>query len=149
MTQPVTTWTLPVTPEARAALAERGVTVVPETITLILKEATMRELRPFDEVMKLAKTDPFAGAAYVIQKRAEQPVSEELAREVVQDLTPPELAELLWAFKEGRRDTEGKLVGAVRSTLSGISDQLLSALGSAVSLSPPTSTDSKKPGLTS
>lgn len=141
MTQPVTTWTLPVTPEARAALAERGITDVPESITLMLREATLRELRPFDDVMKTAKTDPFNAAAFVIQKRADQPVSEDVAREVAQDLTPPELAELFWAFKEGRRDTEGKVAGAVRSTLNGMSDQLLTALGSAVSLSPPTSTD--------
>ncbi|MDP9764867.1 hypothetical protein [Deinococcus enclensis] len=142
MTQPApTTWTLPVTDEARAALEAQGITDIPKSITLVLKEATMRELRPFDEVMKTAKTDPFAGAAFVIQKRADQPISEEIAREVVEDLTPPELAELLWAFKEGKRDTEGKLVGAVRSTLNGISDQLLTALASAVSLSPPTSTD--------
>lgn len=142
MTQPApTTWTLPVTPEARAALAERGITDVPESITLMLREATLRELRPLDDALQVAKTDPFAAAAYVIQKRADPTVSEAVAREAAQDLTPPQLAELLWAFKEGRRDTEGKVAGAVRSTLNGMSDQLLTALGSAVSLSPPTSTD--------
>lgn len=142
MTQPApTTWTLPVTPEARAALAEQGVTDVPEVITLTLREATLRELRTLDSALQVAKTDPFAAAALILQKRADQPITEVIAREIAQDLTPPELAELIWAFKEGRRDTEGKLVGAVRSTLNGISDQLLNALGSAVSPSVPTSTD--------
>lgn len=141
MTEPVTTWEIPVTAEARAALETQGVTDVPEVITLKLKEATLRELRPLDSLMQRAKHDPFAGAAHVIQTRAVPTVSEAIAREVVQDFTPPELAELLWAFKEGRRDSEGKVAAAVRATTTGVTEQLLSAFGSAVSLSLPASTN--------
>lgn len=131
MTQPVTTWDLPVTPEAHEALTAQGLTDLPSSVTLHLREATLRELNALDAALKRSKADPLAPYVLAIQKRAAQPVPEAVAREVAQDLLTTDAAELLWAFKEGRRDTEGKFREAVKSTMSGISDQLLASLGAA------------------
>lgn len=147
MTEPVTTWVLPVTPEARAALTAAGELDIPEQITLLLRAATWRELRLLDASVTQAKADPFAPGVLVICRRASEPVSEAVAREVVQDLTPPELAELMVAYKDGQRD-EGKTASAVRQTLSGMQDQLMTALGSAISLSSTSSMDSTPHGET-
>lgn len=145
---PVTRWTLPVTPETRGILEAAGVTAIPDVVQLRLREATLRDLTLLDGVEERLNSDPFGLAGAMIVRRADPPVSLAVAREVAQDLTPVELAELVWAYKEGRRDSEGKLAGAVRTTLSGISDQLLSALSSGTLPFSATSTTSS-PGTSS
>lgn len=135
MSEDPTIWTLPVTPEARTAL--EGVDA-PDVVTLRLRVATLRDLRPLDTLLGRVKTDQNAAleaAAQIIVRRADPPVSIELAREVAADLTPIDLAELVWAFKEGRRDTEGKLRAAAQQTLNGMSETLLNALAAAPTLS--------------
>lgn len=140
---PETVWTLPVSPEAREALTAAGEPHIPEVVILHLREATGRELTRLELAQVqggVAHTDPYGFTAELIRRRASEPVSEAVAREVAQDLTPTELGELVWAYREGRRDPTGKVAGAVRATLTGLSDRMLSALGSATSPFSATST---------
>lgn len=140
---PDTIWILPVTADAREALEAAGLTDIPAQVTLHLREATGRELARLELAQMeggKAQTDPFGFAADLIRRRAVEPVSEAVAREIAQDFMPSELGELAWAYQKGRRDTTGKVAGAVRKTLTGISDQLLNALNSETPPSSATST---------
>lgn len=136
MTDANPTWIIPIDDETRAILADQGVTDVPQSVTLRLRPATLRDLRQVDPLVGQAQRGDgeaaFEAGALVITRRADPPVSIEVAREIIQQLHPHELGELILAYRTGERDTSGKLRAGVDQTLNGMTDTLLSALAAGV-----------------
>jgi hypothetical protein len=127
---PDITWTIDLDDETRSILAGQGHDA-PASVTLHLRPATLRDLRTIEPLLARSQTDgdaAFEAGALCVTRRAEPAVSIEVAREIVQQLFPHELADLILAYRTGERDASGKLKAAVQTTLSGMSDTLLNAL---------------------
>jgi hypothetical protein len=135
MTDANPTWIIPIDDETRAILADQGVADVPQSVTLRLRPATLRDLRQVDPLLARSQQEneaAFEAGALVITRRADPPVSIEVAREIIQQLHPHELGELILAYRTGERDASGKLKAGVDQTLNGMTDTLLSALAAGV-----------------
>ncbi|MHA0041504.1 hypothetical protein [Deinococcus sp. PEB2-63] len=145
MTQPPELWNIPLDhPRILRQLTESGITDIPAEVRLVLHEANMEEIQIIERAQSKGgrfSTDPIGMYAELIEDRAEPRVTPEIALAAAKHLRPSEAADLLQAYITGKRDPEGKLGAAVRQTLSGISDQLLTSLAAARQPSSATSTD--------
>lgn len=128
---PDTTWIINLDDETRGILAGQG-HESPASVTLRLHPANLRDLRQIEPLLAASQggsdSAAFEAGALCIVRRADPAVSIEVAREIVQQLLPHQLADLILAYRTGERDRTGKLQAAVTQTLSGMSDTLLSAL---------------------
>lgn len=135
----MTPWNFTVTPEACAALQAKGITP-PSVVTVVPRTATHREITWFDAAQKddgLAATAPLEFTAELLRRRADPPISAEIALEVAQDIPYSVMAEMAVAFVSGERGDPKKISRAVNKTLTGILDRLLDSLND--SETPPSS----------
>lgn len=130
------TWIIPIDDETRAILLTAGWTDIPASITLRLRPANLRDLRHIEPLLASAQQGngeaAFEAGAICLARRADPVLSIEVAREIIQQLHPHELAELILAYRTGERDASGKLRAGVDQTLNGMTDTLLSALAAGV-----------------
>lgn len=122
-------------PDAQAALAAAGVPVPePAQVTLLLREATMRERTQLERDQQKggrAQTDPLGWLASLLERRAEPGTDPRVLAELVQDFGPTDIAMLVHAYATGVLPDPKVTAAAVQTTLIGTSNGMLAALASA------------------
>lgn len=142
----VTPLVLPLSPDAVAALTARDIPV-PEgqQVRLLLRDATYRERKQYgidNDVGGAARTDPMGWMARMLRRRADRDLPLAVFDELLQDMSPTDIAMLSHAYVMGVLPDPKLTAQALSQTLTGATNGLLAGLASAgLSPSSPTSTD--------
>ncbi|MFC6803912.1 hypothetical protein ACFQDE_21040 [Deinococcus caeni] len=120
--------TLVLPPVTKEVLTAQGITA-PDTVTLELREATMRERQQFEkDQAEVARQNPVPWMTQMVMARAEAGTDQKVVQELVADMTPTDFALVTAAYLQGIVPDVDTTAAVVRRATGGLTSQLMNGL---------------------